>query len=274
MSTMQPNSRRQRRAAARADAGGGGRPAGPRPGSVRPARPGRAPARQAAWRSPFVLVTLGAVAVMAVVIGGLLLSQGGGRPTDATGLVRPPDTAYGSLAQGDTLGQPDAPVVVEVYSDYQCPICGRFAREYLPRLVGSVVADGTARIVERSIVILDPPGGRESLDAAAGASCAARENLHWQFHDWVMWNQRGENEGAFSRDRLRAMADRVGLDPDAFAICLDDPEVRGEITTRTQEALAAGIDRTPTFVVNGEQIVGLPAYDDLVAAIEEAAAAQ
>jgi protein-disulfide isomerase len=228
-------------------------------------------ARPPVWRSPMVIVTVVAALVMVAIIAILVLTSGqtNGTPSGSLGLVRPPESNLATFADGENLGAADAPVVLEVFSDYQCPVCGKFGRDYVPRLVNEFVEPGTLRIVERSIAILDPEGGRESLDAAAGAACAARQDAHWQYHDYLMWNQIGENRGAFSRERLFGMAERVGLDRDTFAACLDDGAVRGEISDRTATALADGINSTPTFLVNGERFVGLLSYDDLSVAIEK-----
>jgi protein-disulfide isomerase len=236
--------RRQRRALERQAAAGTTR-TGPAP----------APTRQATWRSPLVLVTVGAVALMAIVIAALVLGSNRGTPVDpAIGIIEPPDSGVAEFADGEALGDADAPVVLEVYADYQCPWCGVFARETLPGLVRTYVAAGQLRIEERAIAFLGTTTPDESLDAAAAAACAAPAGKYWTFHNYLMWNQSGENEGAFSRDRLFAMADRVGLDRDAFAACLDDPETRGAIQDRTTQAFDAGINSTPSFLIDGERV--------------------
>ena len=86
------------------------------------------------------------------------------------------------------------------------------------------------------------------------AACAAPAGKYWSFADYLVWNQSGENQGAFSRDRLAAIAERAGLEPEAFRACLDDPQIRGDIQARTSQAFRAGIQSTPTFVLNGEQV--------------------
>ena len=257
----QPTPRQRRRAAAQQRAAG-------RTGST--GRPGATATRPSVWRSPLVVVTAVAAVAMVALIAVLVVTSNSGRGTASgeLGLVRPPDSQLAEYEDGEALGPADAPVVLEVYSDYQCPVCGRFGREYVPRLTTDFVAAGSLRIVERSIAILDPAGGSESLDSATAASCAARQGKHWAYHDYLMWNQVGENEGAFRRERLYAMADRLGLAEAAFRTCLDDATVRDPIVARTQEAGAAGINSTPTFVVNGERVVGLVAYDDLAALIQ------
>lgn len=223
--------------------------------------------RSSIWRSSLVLTTGGAILVTLAVIGALILG-GRGNAGDALGVMMPPDTAAAAYADGQAIGSPDAPVVLEVYSDYQCPVCGRFSREYLARLISAFVASGDLRIEERAIAFLGTTVPDESLDAASAAACAAPSNRYWQFHDYLMWNQDGENDGAFRRERLAVMADRVGLDQAAFTACLDDAATREPIEQRTADSAAAGITSTPTFVIDGEPVVGLVPYDELAARIQ------
>jgi protein-disulfide isomerase len=224
------------------------RTAGSRP------RPGPVTVRRSVWRSPLVVVTALALVATVGAIGALALTSSGGSATAPVSVVQPPATGISQYADGDAIGDPDAPVVLEVYADYQCPWCGRFARETLPGLVRTYVAAGQLRIEERAIAFLGKATPDESLDAATAAACAAPAGKYWAFGDYLVWNQSGENQGAFSRDRLVAMAERVGLEPEAFKACLDDPAIRGAIETRTSEALAAGIQSTPTFVLDGERV--------------------
>ena len=217
-------------------------------------RPGPVTVRRSVWRSPLVLGTAVALLVTFGAIGAMFLTSNRGDATSPVSVVQPPDTGIDQYADGEAIGPADAPVVLEVYADYQCPWCGRFAREALPGLVRTYAATGQLRIEERAIAFLGSGTDDESLDAAAAAACAAPAGKYWTFADYLVWNQSGENEGAFSRDRLAAIAERVGLEPDAFKACLDDPVTRGAIETRTAQAFAAGIQSTPTFVINGERV--------------------
>lgn len=232
---------------------------------VKPARPVHGSRR---GPSSMVLATVGALALGAVVIGLALANARPPGPPAA--LFTPPTWLSRDLVEGDAIGPAGAPVTVEVVSDYQCPVCGRFAREYLPRLVDEFVAPGTVRVVERPIAFLGTGDPDESLAAAVGAVCAGRQDAYWPFHDYLMWNQEGENQGAFATERLAAMADAVGLDRAAWAACTDEPGVAGAIRQNTSASAAAGITSTPTFIVNGEVIVGLVPYDQLAARIRAA----
>ena len=226
------------------------------------------------WRSPLVLVSLGTVAIMAFAIGALFVSAKPSGPSGLIPLVTPPDTGLSEYADGTALGAADAPVVLEVYGDYQCRWCGQFAREVLPGLARTFVAGGQLRIEDRTINLLSR-NSTESIDAATAASCAAPAGEYWEFHDYLMWNQSGEDLGAFSRERLFDVADRLGLESATFAACYEDPAVRAQIHDRTAQAFAAGITSTPTFVLDGERVdVPMGELDTLIQARLEAASAK
>jgi protein-disulfide isomerase len=215
------------------------------------------------WQSPVVIVSALAVVAAAVLI--VVLNQRAAAPTD---IINAPSSYPAGVANGDALGRSDAPVELDVWSDFQCPFCGQFARTYLPRLVTDFVVPGQLRISAHDIAIVGRGSPNESFDAAVAAACAGAQGKYWQYHDLLFWNQHGENEGAFSRDRLAAMARRLSLDDAAWTSCLSDPNRAAAVSTATQRAAAAGINSTPTLVLDGQRSAGLPrTYDELAAAI-------
>ena len=251
-------SRRERRLAERAERAGR-----PRARAAAPHRP--------AWQSPIALFS-----AFAIVIGiGLIVAANLTAPQapdpSGTSLARPAITIPVELADGEAIGEAGAPVLLEVWSDFQCPVCGTFATTYLPRLVTDFVTTGQLRIVDHSIDILGSGNPNESLDSAVGAVCAGRQGQYWAYHDYLFWNQAGENRGGFSRERLGAMATEIGLDQAAWDACFSSGTAADEVIARTASALGQGINSTPTFVVNGQATVGLPrSYDDLAALIRAA----
>jgi protein-disulfide isomerase len=183
----------------------------------------------------------------------------------------PANVAASTLADGEDLGRADAPVQLEIWADFQCPICGSLAKDYLPRLVTEFVVPGTIRIVSHDIAILGLAAENESLGAAVAARCAADQDKYWPYHDWLYANQRGENRGAFSPDRLAAIANEAGLDRGRWDVCIADPAQAAAIRRNTSDAAAAGIDSTPTFRFAGQVLRGLPrTYGDLAASIRGA----
>jgi protein-disulfide isomerase len=242
-----PSTRAERRREERAQ-----RPRGP-------AR--RGPGRRPFWRSPIV-----AISGLALVAGFILIALlGQGQPAVAE-VVNPPLGSYPpGLASGTTLGRSDAPVTIDVWSDFQCPFCGRFARLYLPGLVEEFVSSGEVRIVAHDVAFVGRGNPNESLEAAVAASCAADQGRYWEFHDILFGNQSGENEGAFRLGRLQAMADAIGLDRAAWDRCRVDPARARTVQATTSAALAAGIDSTPTLVINGVTSAGVPSTYDALA---------
>jgi protein-disulfide isomerase len=221
-----------------------------------------APGRRPFWRSPIV-----AISGLALVGGFVLIAVlGQGQPAVAE-VVNPPLGSYPpGLASGTTLGRSDAPVTIEVWSDFQCPFCGRFARLYLPGLVRDFVSAGDVRIVAHDVAFVGHANPNESLDAAVAASCAADQGRYWDYHNILFGNQSGENEGAFRVERLQAMADAIGLDRAAWDRCRLDPARARAVQATTSTALAAGIDSTPTLVINGVTSKGVPSTYEAFAA--------
>ena len=94
----------------------------------------------------------------------------------------------------------------------------------------------------------------------------------WDYHALVFHNQQGVEQGGFSLARLADMAELVGLDRAAFLAEMWDPTIyQKAVEAEAAEAAALGIDSTPTLVVNGEFIRGIPDWGVLAAAIEAAA---
>lgn len=255
--TVPPMTRRERRAQERLDR--------PTSGRRRPDR--RAP--RPAWQSPVVLVSVTAVLIGIVVI----LFARPAEPNGGTSLFPPTNNYAGAVVDGEVLGAASAPVVMQLYSDFQCPACKLFVTAQLGRLVTDFVRPGTLRIEARDIAFLGSTTPDESLELAAGAACAAEQNRYWQFHDYVFWNQGRENRGDHDAEFLGRVADAAGLDRQAWDACFARNDVRPKITAQTSAAFAAGVGSTPTLVVNGQSIVGVPkTYDQLAILIQQLAA--
>ena len=211
-----------------------------------------------------------------MLVGVLLLTQGGPKTVDVSSLRPPIAQTPTELADGRTLGRADAPVTLEVWSDYQCPACGQFAELVEPTLVREYVTTGTLRIIDHDAAFQGARVGAsydESVEAGAAARCAAEQDLYWPFHDWLFANQVGENEGAFRDERLRGIATGAGLDVAAWDACRSTGDHQAAVRAETQEGVAKGINATPTMYINGQAIVGVKSAAELGQMIEAAAAA-
>lgn len=225
--------------------------------------------RQPAWRRPLALATAGAAVLGFVVIVSAQLSRPGATARPPT--VNPSGTVFNTptvlspqaLADGRAIGASGAPATLTVWEDFQCPVCGEFTRQIEPRLYADFVVPGLLRIVYRDWAFI----GQESFDAAAAARCAGDQGRFWPYHDYLFWNQGPENGGAFSRARLDAIADVVGLDRVSFDTCLDSGQELAAAKAETAAGATAGIGVTPTLVVDQTVMPGAPLSDLQYAAL-------
>jgi protein-disulfide isomerase len=158
------------------------------------------------------------------------------------------------MANDNAMGDPNAPIKIEEFSDFQCPYCDRFHQETEPQLVSTYVTNGTVYFVYRSFGDFI---GAESQAAAEAAYCAGDQNKYWDYHDILFANQTGENVGAFTDRRLQAFAETLSLDMNAFNDCLNSGKYADRVAQDKADGVAAGVTATPTFVltytVNGQE---------------------
>lgn len=166
------------------------------------------------------------------------------------------------------LGEVDAPVVMIAYSDFQCPFCGKFARDTEPVLVEKYVEDGTLRIEWRDFPYLGP----ESDVAARGGRAAAAQDRFWEFEEAMYADQLPPNSGNLDEDYLAAVAEDAGLDVDRFRDDLAATGLEQAVQEDFAEGQAIGVTGTPAFVINGVPVIGAQPTEVFEQTIETAAA--
>ncbi len=171
----------------------------------------------------------------------------------------------------ESVGSATAPVVVEIWADFQCPFCGLFTHGLEPTLLREFVVPGTARLVFRDFAFLGP----ESLTASVAARCAGQQGAFWSFHDLLFASQNGENQGTFSDALMTQMARYLQLDVPAFDTCVKDPSVAAAVEQSRAEGEALGIQGTPSLrIVGPKQTVllgSMPTIPVLAATIDRMA---
>ncbi|MEE1929533.1 thioredoxin domain-containing protein [Streptomyces sp. TRM 70351] len=230
----------------------------------------------------FGAILLVAVLAVAMVLGSLSLAGvGGGSGGSGGGRERSEEAASAeetrareallALARreaGDpyALGEPDAPVVLIEYSDFQCPFCGTFARDTKPELVERYVAEGVLRIEWRQFPIF----GEESERAARAGWAAGRQGRFWEFHDVVYGEERRKNSGAFAQEKVEAMAREAGVtDLERFRADMASDAAETAIGTDMDEGYALGVSSTPAFLVNGTPVLGAQPTEVFAELVEE-----
>ena len=179
-------------------------------------------------------------------------------------------------ADGLSVGDPNAPVTIDIFEDFQCPACQFFTESIEPLVIENLVASGKARYVFHNYSFLDGNGAGsngESDKAANASMCANEQGKFWEMHSIMYANWNGENQGAFSDRRLQAMAETLGLDIDAFNTCFDANKYEAEIQADFDLGEEMGVTGTPTVFVNGAR-VGAPgkiaSYQEIEQAVNAA----
>jgi protein-disulfide isomerase len=197
-------------------------------------------------------------------------AQGAAVPTTNTGVM--------TLGSRDAiLGSANAPVTMVEYGDYQCPFCGtEFYAQTEPLIIQNYVNTGKVKFVFRDFPFLGP----ESTAAANAAQCANDQGKLWAYHDAlysakVADDAKGgsENDGFFSTAELLKLGQQVGLNMTTFTSCVQNNSDANMVAQEKTDATAQGVNSTPTFYINGTQILGAQPYAQFQQALDAAVAA-
>ena len=173
---------------------------------------------------------------------------------------------------GRTLGSPTAPVKIEVYEDFQCPMCQLFTKEFEPKIISTYVETGQVYYIFRQFAFIDQLSvTKESQQSANASMCAAEQNRFWDYHDIVYTNWNGENLGSLTDKKLVAFAESLNFDMVKFKQCFNDNRYKSDIAADLQEGKAVGVTGTPSVAINGQLLnVGknVPTFDDIKKAVE------
>lgn len=206
------------------------------------------------------LIIIGSIVagVLLVVAAIALLSPGAQAPIAEVVAI---DPGTHPNANDNSMGDPNAPIVIEEFSDFQCPYCKDFHERTEPLLRQYFIDTGQVRFVYRSMGnwVSRNIGGRttESQDAALAMYCAGDQNMFWEMHAHLFANVAGEDVGSFTDERLKEIAQVTGLDMEQFNSCYDSGKYEDRVQQDFADGQAAGVNGTPafliTYTVNGEE---------------------
>jgi len=173
------------------------------------------------------------------------------------------ETVQVSADDDPVKGNANAPVTIIEFSEFQCPFCGRFARDTLPEIKTNYIDTGKVKFVYRDFLV--HPTSQKAQEAAA---CANEQGKFWEMHDLLY-----QNQGALESEDLKGYASQLGLNTASFSSCLDSGKYENEVTKDTSDGRSYGVSGTPTFFINGVKLVGAQPYATFQQAIEAALAA-
>ena len=148
------------------------------------------------------------------------------------------------MADGNAMGNPDAPVTITEYSDYRCGHCGDFALETEPEFEAEFVETEKVYFVSRSVGMM--LSSAPSVLATEASYCAGEQNKYWEMHDLIFANQ----TVVFTQSLLDKWAKTVGVDMGEYDACAKDNRYDDILAQDQADAEAEGISGTPSFVVS------------------------
>jgi protein-disulfide isomerase len=155
------------------------------------------------------------------------------------------------------LGNASATVTLIEYGDYQCPYCVQFFSETQPQILQNYVSTGKVRVVFRDFAFL----GAESTAAANASQCAEDQNKLWAYHDALYAAKLGddnkggtEDDGFYNTAEFLKLAQQVGLNIPTFTSCINNNADANIVAQEKGDAAAAGINSTPSFIINGQML--------------------
>ncbi|GFN42224.1 MAG: periplasmic thiol:disulfide interchange protein DsbA [Marine Group I thaumarchaeote] len=150
------------------------------------------------------------------------------------------------------VGNPNAPITILEWGDFQCTFCYRFHESSLDIIQREYIETGIANLVFKDF----PLNGPDSVLAAEAAYCAEDQGKYWSYHDELYANWAGEKTGWITDDSLNQFAITSNLDIEKFNSCLADHKYRQRVLDLEQFGREIGIDATPSFLIfNDEKII-------------------
>ncbi|MGO8944756.1 MAG: thioredoxin domain-containing protein [Syntrophobacteraceae bacterium] len=156
-----------------------------------------------------------------------------------------------------TLGPSNAPVTIVEFSDYECPAC-RSTHEVVKQI--RAIYGDKVRWIYKDYPLRQH---KDAFRAAEAAHCAQEQGKFWQYQESLFTAK------DLSSANLASNAAQIGMAPDNFSQCLQDSKYKALVVKDRREAVLAGIDRTPSFIINGTLFAGGLSPDNFRNIIDE-----
>jgi protein-disulfide isomerase len=158
-----------------------------------------------------------------------------------------------------SLGPATAPVVLVLFSDFQCPYCRGMSTTF--KEVSKKYGD-KVRLVFRQFPLTNIHPFAQG--AAEASLCAAAQSRFWEMHDLLFQNQK-----SLSVKDLKSYAEKLGLDTAAFNACVDSKRFAPQVREDLRAGASAGTDGTPALYINGRFLNGNRPFEQIAEIVDE-----
>lgn len=160
-----------------------------------------------------------------------------------------------------TLGNKDAKVTIVEFSDLQCPFCRRFYTEAFQKIKKDYLDTGKAKLYFRHYPLDFHP---QAPASALAVECANDQGKFWELHDKIYEEQEKKGSSTtiqFTDDDIKIWAGEIGLSMTTFTTCFDSKKHEDLVKKDTTDGSSVGVSGTPTFFINGTELVGAQPYE-------------
>ena len=246
------------------------------PRNARNAAPKASSSRGAFYGILVVIAVIGVAAILYFMKNPA--AEGGGADAQAAYAQLQKDYAKAGPPQPYTLGNPNAPVVIEEFADFECPVCGSYATVTEPDVRSKIIATGLAYYKYYDFPLAQH---HNTLFASNAAACANAQGKFWEMHDQLF---NGQDAWGLNPDGATQVTDNpksifmgyaktIGLNMPEFEQCYDTRKYQSRVEANAAEGFRRNVNQTPTFYINGKLMVGSQPYDAIKQAVDDATAA-
>jgi protein-disulfide isomerase len=176
-------------------------------------------------------------------------------------------------ARGYLRGDPNAPITIIEFGDFECPGCGQFATVQEPDLRKRIIETGLANFKFMDFPLVQ--AHQNTLAAHMAAGCADEQGKFWEMHDLLYQGQLDWNGQATSNPRkvIDGYGQQIGLDMAKYGECFDKQRPMAQIMANQGEGTKLGINGTPTIVIGNRAYSPTPNVDAMIKIIDSLKAA-
>jgi len=192
-----------------------------------------------------LIITLISIVVLIIIVLFLILPKS---PSTQKIINKNTNTNI-DLSNSPIEGNPNAPVTIIEYSDFQCPFCGRFYSNTLKQIRKQYIDTNKAKLIYKQFPLTNIH--QYALKAAEASECVRTQGgdtAFFKYHDKLYSNQE-----LLNIDNLKKWAQELDYNINS---CLDTDQYKDLVNKEQQEGINAGVNGTPTFFINGVKVVG------------------
>ncbi|MDC0209447.1 DsbA family protein [Nitrosopumilus sp.] len=194
-----------------------------------------------------VIASITIVAVMFGLNGTFDESELAIKPTPEMDSIGPTEITMETFVENGSpvLGNPNAPITLVEFGDYQCHYCHVFFESIEGKIMKKYIETGKVKMIFKDYNII----GKDSVKASQGAHCANDQGLFWEYHDILYSNWTGENNGWASGTNLANYAQDIGLEMNQWTDCMSQQKHSKTILDSNEDAKKLQLTGTPAFFV-------------------------